>query len=54
MVQYIDDTNYTLLATQENMVTIIELLHTFWKATGLRTNWDKYTTYLFGVGQPPY
>jgi hypothetical protein len=29
MVQYADDTNYTLMATRENMVTITDLLHTF-------------------------
>jgi hypothetical protein len=29
MVQYTDDTNYTLLATRENMSTITKLLHTF-------------------------
>jgi hypothetical protein len=53
MVQYADDTNYTLLATRENMISITELLQTFWLATGLKTNWEKNTASFFGPGPPP-
>jgi hypothetical protein len=53
LVQYADDTNYTLLSTRDNMVAITRLLELFAQATGLTTNWDKSTAYFFGSGQPP-
>ena len=52
LVQYADDTNYTLLSTRDNMVAITRLLELFAQATGLTTNWDKSTAYFFGSGQP--
>jgi hypothetical protein len=53
MVQFVDDTNHTLLGTEANLHTITSLLQTFHLATGLKSNWDKLYGYWFSNSRPP-
>jgi hypothetical protein len=41
LVQFANDTNYTLLGNEADLIAITSLLHRFFLATGLESNWDK-------------
>lgn len=41
LVQFANDTNYTLLGNEANFIAITSLLHRFFLATGLESNWNK-------------
>ena len=52
-VQYANDTNCTLLSTHQNLQQISRLLHQFYLASGLETNWDKCFAYWYSNDRAP-
>jgi hypothetical protein len=53
LLQYADDTTYSLAGVERNIHTITSLLTCFGQATGLVYNPCKSVTYWFGEGIPP-
>jgi hypothetical protein len=53
IVQYADDTNFTLLGSEENLRNLTRLLDHFALASGLTINWTKSKAYWFSNHQPP-
>jgi hypothetical protein len=53
ILQYADDTSYTLAGTKENLSNLIALLDLFHLASGLCINWDKNVAYWLAHIPPP-
>jgi hypothetical protein len=53
ILQYADDTNFTLLDTQQNLENTIILLDLFHLASRLLINWTKITSYWLSHEPPP-
>jgi hypothetical protein len=53
ILQYADDTNFTLLGIQENLENAIMLLELFYLASGLLINWTKSVAYWLSQEPPP-
>jgi hypothetical protein len=53
ILQYANDTSYTLASTEENLSNLIALLDLFYLTSSLCINWDKNIAYWLANTPPP-